>query len=177
MAKIGKKERIKDCRVPHIFVGNSCNHDKDFYCMYNPKKEERCDFVHMNALPETGLPRRLVWTKSLCHQVQDYRNKKWEWIEQIPWRRPRCGCDAGCWKREKKSVVKNEITSDLSITSWHSARARSGIISMSNAAAEINNYTLSAEIDQEEIESCEFGLVGEGLGGGFNHINKLHVIK
>ena len=48
---------------------------------------------------------------------------------------------------------------------------------MGNTAAEVNYYALFMEWNQEEIENYEVGLVGAGLGGGFNHNSELNGMK
>ena len=74
----------------------------------------------------------------------------------------------------------------MSNTAWCTVRTISGQISqlllhlideISNVAAEMNYYASLAEVDQEEIDNCELGLVGACLGSGLNHTNELHVMK
>ena len=48
---------------------------------------------------------------------------------------------------------------------------------MSNIVDKMNYYALLIELDQEEIKICKIDIVGAGLGSGFNHTSKLHVIK
>ena len=48
---------------------------------------------------------------------------------------------------------------------------------MGDIAAEIHYDALLAELDKEELEIYEVGLIGDGLDGAFNQIRELHVTK
>ena len=88
--------------------------------------------------------------------------------------------------REKVYLSIKEVSPHSSDNFLCMIRSRSGQISqplvhlmdkMSNTVIKMNHYASIVELDQEEIKNCEVGIVGAGLGGGFNHISELHVMK
>ena len=48
---------------------------------------------------------------------------------------------------------------------------------MGNTAVKMNYYASLADLEKDELENCKVGLIGAGVGGGFNHTSKLHVMK